>query len=145
MADKVGNAGLIGALVAAVGALALACRARGAKMDRSPTGFPSDPNAALKKYQNAYSQLVSLSTTATTESGLGKEGPATAIDYALIAFEEAKGPSQGLRPQLSSRATSGASSGANQDSTMVERPKGSPPGDASAGGSGSPSGNAGGD
>ncbi len=90
VADKVGNAGLIGAIAAAVAALALSCRSRGAKMDRDPAGFPSDPNMALKKYQTAYSQLVAKSTDATD---LTREGPATASDYALIAFEEAKGPS----------------------------------------------------
>ncbi len=103
VADKVGNAGMIGAIAAAIAAIALACRSRGAKMDRGPVGFPSDPNMALQKYQNAYSQLVTESATA---SELNKERPVTAIDYALIAFEEAKGASQIDSGKRSGAATS---------------------------------------
>jgi hypothetical protein len=91
VADKVGDAALVGAIAAAIAALALACRTRGAKLDVRPTGFPRDANATLKKYENAYLQLVSKS--AETPS-LSSSEPSSAIEYALIAFEQAKGASK---------------------------------------------------
>ncbi len=91
VADKVGDAALIGALGAAIAALALACRTRGAKLDVRPTGFPSDANATLKKYENAYLQLVSKSAEHPLQPG---SEPTSALDYALIAFEQAMGPSK---------------------------------------------------
>lgn len=92
VADKVGDAALIGAIGAAIAALALACRTRGPKLDVRPTGFPRDANATLKKYENAYLQLVSKS--AERQSQPDGE-PASALDYALIAFEQATGPRKG--------------------------------------------------
>ncbi len=92
VADKVGDAALIGAIGAAIAALALACRTRGPKLDVRPTGFPRDANATLKKYENAYLQLVSKSAEPASQPG-GE--PVSAIDYALIAFEQAMGPSKG--------------------------------------------------
>lgn len=88
VADKVGDAALVGAIAAAIAALALSCRTRGPRLDKAPTGFPSDPNATLKKYENAYLQLIRKSTEdplpANTE-------PSTATEYALKAFEIAEG------------------------------------------------------
>jgi len=92
VADKVGDAALVGAIAAAIAALALACRTRGAKLDVRPTGFPRDANATLKKYENAYLQLVSKSAESLS---LSQSEPSSAIEYALIAFEQAKGPSKG--------------------------------------------------
>ncbi len=91
VADKVGDAALVGAIAAALAALALSCRTRGPKLEKPPTGFPSDPNATLKKYENAYLQLIRKST----ENPLpANTAPSTAIEYALRAFEIAEGPAQ---------------------------------------------------
>lgn len=88
VADKVGDAALVGAIAAAIAALALACRSRGAKLEQRPVGFPSDPNATLAKYENAYLQLVSKSS----EPSNSLQGqPSTALEHALVAFEQAKG------------------------------------------------------
>ncbi len=92
VADKVGDAALIGAIGAAIAALALACRTRGPKLDVRPTGFPRDANATLKKYENAYLQLVSKSAETSLQP---RDEPTSALDYALIAFEQAMGPSKG--------------------------------------------------
>ncbi|HEY9682256.1 MAG TPA: hypothetical protein V6C89_16415 [Drouetiella sp.] len=89
VADKVGDAALVGAIAAAIAALALACRTRGPKLEQRPVGFPRDPNATLAKYENAYLQLVSKSA----EQPLQNSEPSTALDYALLAFEQAKGAS----------------------------------------------------
>lgn len=92
VADKVGDAALIGAIGAALAALALACRTRGAKLDVRPTGFPRDANATLKKYENAYLQLVNKSADPSMQP-VGE--PSSALDYALMAFEQAMGPHKG--------------------------------------------------
>ncbi|CAN5652162.1 hypothetical protein BH10CYA1_BH10CYA1_15040 [soil metagenome] len=91
VADKVGDAALIGAIAAAMAALALACRTRGQKLDVRPTGFPRDANARLKKYESAYLQLVSKSAE---NPSLSQSEPTSALDYALIAFEQAAGSSK---------------------------------------------------
>ena len=95
VADKVGDAALVGAIAAAIAALALACRTRGPKLDARPVGFPKDPNATLKKYENAYLQLVSKSAE---DPSLAEGEPSTALEYALVAFEHAKGPSRPIVP-----------------------------------------------
>jgi len=92
VADKVGDAALVGAIAAAIAALALACRTRGSRLDKRPVGFPADANATLAKYENAYLQLVSKSAE---EPRTGQGEPSTALEYALVAFEQAKGPSRG--------------------------------------------------
>jgi hypothetical protein len=86
VADKVGNAGLIGAVGAALAALAMACRGRGSSKAANPVGFPNDASASVTKYQSAYSQLVSQATIMRPlKTNL------EALDYALLAFEAAKG------------------------------------------------------
>lgn len=92
VADKVGDAALVGAIAAGIAALALACRTRGPRLDKRPVGFPADANATLAKYENAYLQLVSKSAEAPTPV---RGEPSTALEYALLAFEQAKGPSRG--------------------------------------------------
>lgn len=107
VADKVGDAALVGAIAAAIAALALACRSRGAKLEQRPVGFPSDPNATLAKYENAYLQLVSKSS----EPSNSLQGqPSTALEHALVAFEQAKGSvrvsTEQAKPDKSSPSTS---------------------------------------